>query len=263
VASSSRASEDIRFGVRPRQLALEFTPAPGFDLSDFFVSSSNEQAYGMVEAWPAWPDPVFFLIGSAGAGKSHLGAIWANKAVARAISAASLEAADLEALAKGPLLVEDLDGVGPAETKLFHLLNLVRERGLWLLLTARVPPEALGLTIADLVSRLRLAPRAEIFAPDEALMRTVLVKLVVDRQLVVDTGLVEYAALRLGRSFDIARIFVEEIDRRAMSRKSRITRRLAAEVIRDLTGREQADDEMPRSPENTSSARLITGRHSE
>jgi chromosomal replication initiation ATPase DnaA len=241
VVSSSRTNDAARAAARPSQLALDLARPPGFGREDFLVSGSNERAYAMVEAWPAWPDSVLLLIGPPGAGKSHLGAIWTARAAARVISAASLDDADLEALASGPLLVEDLDPAGPAQTKLFHLLNLVRERGFGLLLTARDPPEAQGLTIPDLVSRLRLAPRAEIGPPDDALTRAVLVKLLVDRQLVVDTGLVDYAALRLGRSLDAARLFIEEIDRRALSRKSRITRTIAAEVIRALTGDEEMD----------------------
>jgi chromosomal replication initiation ATPase DnaA len=242
VVSSSRASDETRAAARPSQLALDLARPPGFDRENFLVSGSNERAFAMIEAWPAWPDSALLLIGPPGAGKSHLGAIWTARASARIISAASLVDADLEALASGPLLVEDLGPNGPAQTKLFHLLNLVRERGFGLLLTARDSPEALGITIPDLVSRLRLAPRAEIGPPDDALMRAVLVKLLVDRQLVVDKNLVDYAALRLGRSLDAARLFIEAIDRRALSRKSRITRTIAAEVIRALTGDEATDD---------------------
>ncbi len=227
---------------RPRQLALDLAPGPGFDRENFLVSGSNERAYALVEAWPDWPDPVLLLVGPPGAGKSHLGAIWASEAGARVLSAAALDAADLEALASTPLLVEDLDRACPAQARLFHLLNLVRERGSGLLLTARAPPEAWGLALADLVSRLRLAPRAEIGSPDDALMRAVLVKLLVERQLVVDTRLVDYAALRLGRSLDAARLFVDEIDRRALALKARITRKMAAEVIRAMMGDEAMDE---------------------
>ncbi len=269
----------------PRQLALDLAPGPSFDPEDFLVSGSNERAYALVETWPDWPDPVLLLIGPPGSGKSHLGAIWAAKAGARRVSATGLAAADLDAFAATPLLIEDLDragldqdafgsnrlkrmnviesesverdvGGGPVsalprpalvQAPLFHLLNLVRERGPGLLLTARTPPEAWGLALADLVSRLRLAPRAEIGHPDDALMRAVLVKLLVERQLVVDTRLVDYAALRLGRSLDAARRFVEEIDRRALSRKARITRTLAAEVLRALESLEEAEDRTPRA----------------
>jgi chromosomal replication initiation ATPase DnaA len=228
--------------LRSRQLTLELPLAPGFGPEDFFVSGSNESAYAMVERWPAWPDPVLIIKGPRGSGKSHLGAIWAAKAGARILPAASLGNAEIEALASsGPLLLEDLEALGSAQTQLFHLINLIRESGAALVLTAERPPDAWGLGIADLLSRLRLAPCVEIGAPDDALMRAVLVKLLIDRQLVVDIRVVDYAALHLERSLDAARIFIEALDREALARKSRITRQMAADVLRALL-KADADD---------------------
>ncbi len=218
-----------------RQLTLELPLPPGLGREDFFVSGSNEKAYAMIERWPAWPDQALILLGPAGSGKSHLGAIWAATARADIRPAASLEGADIEALARGPLLLEDLEAAGRVETQLFHLLNLMRERGAPLVLTAKRPPDAWGLDIADLLSRLRLAPCVEIGAPDDALMRAVLVKLLIDRQLVVDIRVVDYAALRLDRSLEAARQFIEALDKEALSRQSRITRRMAVDVLRALS----------------------------
>ncbi len=227
---------------KARQLTLELALAPGFGAEDFFVSGSNESAYAMMERWPAWPDPVLLILGPAGSGKSHLGAIWAARAGAKALAAAALAGADVEALAAaGPLLLEDLEELGAAQTQLFHLLNLMRERGSALVLTAKRPPDAWGLHIADLLSRLRLAPCVEIGGPDDALMRAVLVKLMIDRQLVVDMRVVDYAALRLERSLEAARSFVEALDREALSRKSRITRQIAADVLRSMSDANDAD----------------------
>lgn len=224
-----------------RQLTLELAPAPGFDREDFFVSDSNEKAYATIELWPAWPDPVLLILGPPGSGKSHLGAIWAARANADSRSAASLANADIAGLAAaGPLLVEDMKAIGEAESQLFHLVNLMRERGASLVFTARKPPDAWGLHTADLLSRLRLAPCVEIGMPDDALMRAVLVKLLIDRQLVVDINVVEYAALRLERSLEAARSFIEALDREALSRQSRITRAMAADVLRAMAiGEEQ------------------------
>lgn len=231
-----------------RQLTLDLAAAPGFGREDFFVSGSNESAYAMVELWPDWPDAMLLVLGPAGAGKSHLGAIWAARAEARILSAAKLMQSDKQVLAARPLLIEDADAIGEAETDLFHLVNLMRERGAPLVLTARTRPDVWGLGVPDLLSRLRLAPAVEIGAPDEALMRAVLVKLFIDRQLIVDASTIEFAALRLERSLDAARAFVAELDREAMSRKSRITRPMVAEVLR----RHAVLDENQASPETDS-----------
>ncbi len=223
-----------------RQLTLDLAASPCFDREDFFVSGSNENAYALVELWPDWPDSTLLILGPSGAGKSHLGAIWATKAQAGILSAADLAKADKEDLARGPLLIEDADAIGAAETDLFHLVNLMRERGASLVFTARTRPDAWGLRTADLLSRLRLAPCVEIGMPDEALMRAVLVKLFIDRQLIVDASVVEYAALRLDRSLDAARAFIAALDREALSRQSRITRAMAADVLRCLSA--QSDE---------------------
>ena len=240
----ARSRSEAPTGTAPggRQLTLDLPLAPGFGSEDFFVSGSNETAYAAIERWPAWPDPVLILVGPPGSGKSHLGAIWAAKAGAKIIAAETLAGADAEALANsGPLLIENLEGLGGAEAQLFHLVNLMRERGAPLVLAAKRPLDAWGLEIADLVSRLRLAPCVEIGAPDDALMRAVLVKLLIDRQLVVDVRVVDYAALRLERSLDAARRFVAALDREALSRQGRITRQMAADILDSLSSDDGQD----------------------
>jgi chromosomal replication initiation ATPase DnaA len=224
------------------QLTLELAPEPGFERENFVVSGSNERAYAMIELWPGWPDSMLLILGPPGAGKSHLGAIWASIAKAGIQSAASLAAANIEELAAaGPLLLEDADAIGDAEAQLFHLVNLMRERRKALLITAKAPPDAWGLRTADLLSRLRLASTVAIGPPDDALMRAVLVKLLIDRQLVVDTSVVGYIALRLERSLDAARSFIDALDREALARQCRISRAIAADVLRSIDRGEEQD----------------------
>ena len=74
----------------------------------------------------------------------------------------------------------------------------------------------------------------EIGEPDDALVRAVLVKHFLDRQLVVDTATVDYLALRIERSLAAAREIVESLDREALTTARRITRQMAAEVLRRL-----------------------------
>jgi chromosomal replication initiation ATPase DnaA len=217
------------------QLTLELARDPQLSAEDFFVSDSNEMAYAMIELWPDWPDPILLLLGPKGSGKSHLGAIWAARAEAQIFISSSLEGLDLAGLRERPaLLIEDIDRLGTSETQMFHLINLVRESSGTLVLTASSPPDAWGLTTQDLLSRLRLAPSVTINPPDEGLLRAVLVKLFLDRQLIVDTSLIDYAALRLERSLDAARSFVELLDREALARRQRPSRSMAGEVIAAL-----------------------------
>ena len=222
--------------MAPRQLTLDLPIETRFGREDFLVSPSNADAFETFEAWPAWPDRVLLLLGPTGAGKSHLGAIWAERSHARILPASALAGSDVSALAgAGPLLLEDVDSARGIEAQLFHLLNLVRNSAnSWLVLTARAWPDGWGLRTADLLSRLRLAPAVEIAEPDDALVRAVLVKHFIDRQLVVDTTVVEYLAMRIERSLDAARQVVEALDREALMAGRRITRPMAGDVLRAL-----------------------------
>ena len=134
------------------------------------------------------------LSGPPASGKSHLRRdLGRDEAGARvAVGARRLQRGDVPgALATGALVLEDCGPGAFDERALFHLLNLAREQEGLLLLTARRRPAMWDRDTADLVSRLRAVPRRRGRAPDDALLRAVLVKLFVDRQLVVDESLVD------------------------------------------------------------------------
>ena len=63
----------------PQQLALALGHAASFAREDFLEGPSNAAALALIERWPDWPDRVVALVGPEGSGKSHLGAIWAER----------------------------------------------------------------------------------------------------------------------------------------------------------------------------------------
>jgi chromosomal replication initiation ATPase DnaA len=208
---------------------LEHRPALGRD--DFIVTPSNEAAVALIDRWPDWPHPAAIIIGPEGSGKSHLAAVWCQDADATRVKARDLDAAALAALGDGcPLAIEDADE-GFAEQTLFHAINLAREQGVSLLLTAREGPASWPVTLADLASRLKAAPQARLAPPDELLLRAVLVKLFSDRQLHVDVTVVDYMCRRMERSLSRAAELVERLDREALAEGRAITRNLAARLL--------------------------------
>ncbi|MGO4525045.1 DnaA/Hda family protein [Microvirga sp. 2MCAF35] len=216
----------------PKQLAFDLPLDPRFGAEDFLVSPSNEKAYGLIESWPDWPDTILLLVGPRGSGKSHLASIWATNARAWTIDASGITQDKVPHLvSNGALAIEDMDRGERDEAALFHLLNLARERKASLLITCETPPDCWSLRTPDLLSRLRLAPSVSLEAPDDALLKAVLVKLFVDRQLVVDTSVVDYIALRIERSLAKASEFVALLDREALSRGRRVSRAIAAEIL--------------------------------
>lgn len=219
-------------GDRPRQIALELPLAPAQGLEDFLVSPSNERAFHALETFPEGPERRALLIGPPGSGKSHLAAILAERLAARTTPAATLDEAALPGLVSGgALIVEDADRIGPRETELFHLLNMAREESTTLLLTARTTPDHWGVRLPDLLSRLRQLPILTIEEPDAALLRAVIVKHFVDRQLAIDTSVVDYLARHIDRSLEAARDVVARLDQESLAQGRRVTRALAAAIV--------------------------------
>ncbi len=225
----------------PKQLAFDLPLDPRYGREDFLVSPSNERAYALIERWPDWPDTVLVLTGPRGSGKSHLASIWATSAKSWTVEAEQVSAAAVPHLvSNGALVIENADRIERDEAALFHLLNLARERKASVLITCAAPPDRWGLRTPDLLSRLRLAPSVGLDPPDDALLKAVLVKLFVDRQLVVDTTVVDYIAVRIERSLGRAAEVVAALDREALSRGRRISRPIAAAVLGSVP---EADEE--------------------
>jgi chromosomal replication initiation ATPase DnaA len=217
----------------PRQLALALDHVESFAREDFLSGPCNADALALIDSWPDWPANAIVLVGPEGSGKTHLATIWAAAAGARVVSAHALDETALRpALATGALVVENAAAIAD-ERALFHLINLAREENAYLLLTARTAPSAWPIVIADVSSRLRAMPVVTLQAPDDAILRAVMVKLAADRQLALKTDVVDYLATHIERSFAAARAAVIALDEEALRLGRPPSRALAADLFRD------------------------------
>ena len=200
-------------------LPLEVRSAQG--RADFIVVPGNERAVAFIDSFPHWPAPAAALHGPPASGKSHLAAVWADKAGAMVMDAADLNSG----IPDGPLVVENV-GRGVAEAPLFALL----ERGAPLLLTSLTPPTDWPVSLPDLVSRTRALLAFALWAPDDALLMGLAVKLFADRQLAVPESVVAHMIRSLERSPGAIRDFVAQADAAAMTAK----RPVNLSLIKDL-----------------------------
>jgi chromosomal replication initiation ATPase DnaA len=214
-------------------LAFALPHAESLTRDNFLEGPANAAGIALIDAWPEWPNRIMLLVGPEGSGKSHLATIWAEQAGARSTTARALDPASVPgALATGALVVEDLKPAEVDERALFHLVNLAREDGAYVLITARVPAAALKIELRDLRSRLRAVPAVLLLPPDDQLLRALIVKFCADRQLTVDEAVVSYLATRIERSYAAARRTVELLDREALRLGRPVTRALAGELLR-------------------------------
>ena len=220
---------------RSVQLALPLAPHDAYAAEDFLVADPNRQAVAWLERWPSWPAPALVLYGPPGCGKTHLAHMFAARAGARWIRLVDLRTGAARDLISGTpaVILDDVESVvsDEAEEPLFHLHDAAREAGRTLLLIGTKPPRQWKVTLADLRSRLLAAPSVQIGAPDDALIRAVLVKLFTDRQARVNDGVVSFLLARMERSFDAARRLVTTIDGAALATRRPITVPLVRAVL--------------------------------
>jgi len=233
----------------PRQIPIPLGHQPVFDRESFIVGDANRAALQLIEKWPAWPAPVVVLTGPPGSGKTHLADIWASLAGGRLIEAEQFAQPNAGLAVTGPTAIDGIDMDNVPEKALFHLMNMAAEAATTLLLTSRAPVADWQVSLPDLNSRLRLAAPAELTAPDDALLRQVMVKLFTDRQLFIDKSVVDYILVRMERSLASASRIVSAMDQAALSAGRRITRPLAADVL-------EADGGLEPQPGGESPTRL-------
>jgi len=214
------------------QLVFDLPHRAALGAEDFLVSDCNLPAVKLIDAWPEWQDQVQLLTGPAASGKTHLVRVWQGRSGAQALDPVRLGVALIDSLPAGTaIVVEDADRAGYDEKTLFHLLNLAREKRLFVLITARSSPSRWGTTLPDLASRLSAVPVTEIGAPDEALLRTVMLKHFADRQIDIDPKVLEFLAVRIDRSLEAAAAAVEAVDRAALASGRKISRQLVVEAL--------------------------------
>ena len=67
------------------QLILKFPTNQVYLKEDFYVSSSNKEAYEFISSWPRWIKRIVNIFGPPGSGKTHLSSILEKKTSALTI----------------------------------------------------------------------------------------------------------------------------------------------------------------------------------
>jgi chromosomal replication initiation ATPase DnaA len=121
-----------------------------------------------------------------------------------------LRETELENLASQAIAIDAADKIAD-EGLLLTLLNLLVEKEGQLLLTSHTPPPLWRVQSADLASRLKAMPVAEIDAPDEATLKTRLKAAARRHYLRLEPDVLSYVAPRLGRTYSDVEGFVVKL----------------------------------------------------
>jgi len=228
-----------------RQLPLPFVHAPRLTEADFLVSDSTRPALAWLARDAEWPGRRLALWGGPGSGKTHLLHIWATRAGASLIGGTMLrQAMRGDDWAPGPLAIDDAD-LAPSEASLLHALNAAQEARHPVLLAARTPPARWTVRLPDLSSRLRATTAVWLGAADDAFLRTLLARLLSDRQLLVPGAVQDWMIAVLPREPAALREAAARLDRAGLAAGRSVTRAFAAETLASLMHDECAMYEAP------------------
>jgi len=216
------------------QLSFSLPKKETLDRDNYFVSQANQSAVSLIEDWINWPSRKLILVGSEGSGKTHLGHLWAGEVGATIISATTLMEQQISELSKAPVLVEDINEIQrnqPVEIVLFHLHNLLYSEGYSLLMTSQILPGRLSFSLEDLQSRIEASTIAKLHPVDDDLLGAILIKMFADRQIYFSDKLLNYVLSRVERSYTAAKLFVDEVDSKAMAESRVIGKKLVRDIL--------------------------------
>lgn len=218
-----------------RQLPLPLPHAESHHPADLLEDESNREALAWLRRPDEWPNRRLALAGPPATGKTHM-----LRGLAAARGWPVWGGAALRGLPHVPegaagLALDDAD-CAPEETALLHLINICAERRRPLLLSGRWPPARWPVALPDLRSRLRATSVASVHAPSDALLAALLRKHFADRQLSLDPALAAWLLPRLPREAAAVAEAAARLDRAALAGGGRMTRSLAAAVLRGTPG---------------------------
>lgn len=218
-------------GERQLPLALRYPPDQRLDT---FIGAP-EGAIAQLEAWASGTSVDWiYLWGPAGSGRTHLALAACAEAedAGRAASYLPLRAATgrlgeaLEALDGDVFALDGLEAVAGRdadELALFDFHNRARASGARVLYTAIAAPDALGLGLPDLRSRLGQCARIALAPLDDEGRRAVLRSRAQRRGLVVDDAALDWLLERVGRDLAGLTARLDALDRLSLAAQRRIT----------------------------------------
>ena len=213
------------------QQILKFDYDQNFKDQDFYVSSSNEHSFSLLNSWPKWDKNFINLIGEKFSGKSHLINIFLEKHKGIKINAEDINNDFLKKIKiYENIVVEDLtEKIN--ENLLFTLINIIDQNNKYLIVTSTIPIVDFIFKLNDLNSRSTNFILSKIEKPGDDLIYALILKNLSDRQISLDKKLIDFIIKRIDRTYGKISDFIYKIDEISLKRKKPIDFKIIKEAL--------------------------------
>ena len=214
------------------QLILKFPTKRAYKKEDFYVSSSNQEAYDFINSWPKWIKRIINIFGPTGSGKSHLASMLKSKTSCLWIDSKELnEKTFLKYKTNEALIIENLNEK-TSEKLLFTLWNIALQDNKYFLITSTKPINSYKFKMNDLVSRVNSSLIIGISLPSDDLISVILAKNFSDKQIKVEKKHIDYIIKRIDRSYEKISQFILTLDKYSLKKGSPFSLKLIKEVLK-------------------------------
>jgi len=194
------------------QLIFKFPFKTNYFEEDFYVSENNFEAYKLIESWPNWPSKFVNIFGPSGCGKTHLANIFNKKISSFFIKASDLDNKTLSDIKiKECLIVDEYNN--NIEEKLFYsVLNQSSLSNQYIIINSSKPIQSFELKLNDLKSRFSSFVNIGIDLPTDELIKVIISKNFSDKQVKIETKLLEYIIKNIDRSYEAVFDLINKLD---------------------------------------------------
>ena len=214
------------------QLIFKFPKKKIYKKEDFYVSSSNHQAYDFINSWPKWIKRIANIFGPPRSGKTHLASLLKNKTTAHDVESNKLnDKVFLKFKTKEALIIENLNNK-ISENLLFSLWNIAIQDNKYLLMTSEKPINTYKFKLPDLNSRISSCLSIGINLPSDDLISVILSKNFSDKQIKVKKKHIDYIIKRIDRSYEKISQFILILDKYSLKKGSPFSLKLIKEVLK-------------------------------
>jgi len=214
------------------QLILKFPSQKAYKEEDYYVSSSNQEAFDFINSWPRWIKRIVNIFGPTGSGKSHLSSILKSKTSCLQVNSNELnEKIFLKFKTKEALIIENLNEK-ISEKLLFSIWNVALQDNKYLMITSKKPINSYPFKLKDLASRVKSILMIGINLPSDDLISVIIAKSFSDKQIKVEKKHIDYIIKRIDRSYEKISQFILTLDKYSLKKGTAFNLKLIKEVLK-------------------------------